>query len=74
MPTKSRFDAEEVERLATVSHTGRLEIQFRDRDGHEHILSLPVPAAVALGRLICDVEETAPFLLGAARPVRSKRA
>jgi hypothetical protein len=74
MPSRSRFDAEEVERLATVNRTGRLEMRFRDRDGHEHILSLPVPAAIALGRLICDVEETAPFLLGVAPSVASRRA
>lgn len=74
MPTQSRFDAEEVDRLATLNHTGRLEMQFRDGNGHEHTLSLPVSAAVALGRLICDVSETAPFLLGAAHRAAAKRA
>ena len=73
MSSKSRFDADKVERLASINQTGRLEIQFTDRHGHRHTVSLPSSAAVALGRLICDISENLPFL--AHEPVaRSKRA
>lgn len=64
MSGKSRFDAEQVEHLATVNKSGRFEMHFSTRDGRKHVVSLPLPAAVALGRLICDVAEKAPFALG----------
>lgn len=73
MSIKSRFDAERLERLATNNHSGRVEMQFTDRHGERHVVSLPVPAAVALARLICDVSERTPFLLG-PRAIQSKRA
>jgi hypothetical protein len=64
MDSKSRFDADRLERLAAINGTGRFEMEFTDRDGVRHVVSLPVSAAVALGRLICDVSEKMPFLLG----------
>ena len=73
MSTKSRFDAERLERLATNNHDGTFEMQFSNDKGERHIVSLPVPAAVAFARLICDVSEKTPFLLG-PRVVRSRRA
>lgn len=73
MSNRSRFDAEKIDRLATINHTGRFEMQFTDRNGEKHVVSLPVPAAVALGRLICDVSEKTPFLPG-PRMVQPKRA
>lgn len=73
MSIKSRFDAERIERLATINDTGRVEVQFVDGNDQEHVVSVPVPAAVALARLICDVSEKAPFLLG-PRVARAKRA
>jgi hypothetical protein len=60
----SRFDAEIVVRVATLNERGRFEMQFSDSSGKRHVISLPLPAAVALGRLICDVCENAPFLMG----------
>lgn len=62
--TESRFDADNVVRLATVTEKRRFEIQFSDSNGQTHVVSLPVPAAVALGRLICEVSDTAPYLVG----------
>lgn len=73
MSTKTRFDAERIDRLATNNHSGRFEMQFTDRNGERHVVSLPVPAALALARLICDVSERTPFLLG-PRVIHSKRA
>ena len=64
MDSKSRFDADRLERLAAISGTGRFEMEFTDSDGARHVVSLPVPAAVALGRLISDVSEKTPFFLG----------
>lgn len=56
---ESRFDAETIDVLA--SDSGRLEIQFSDRHGRQHTVSLPLSAGVTLGCLICDVSEKAPF-------------
>lgn len=72
MSSESRFDADKLDRLATINHTGRFEMRFTDRNGQQHVVSLPVAAAVALGRLICDVSEKTPFLLG-PRLVQSNR-
>lgn len=48
-------------------------MQFSDAEGRTHVLSLPLPAAVQLGCLICDVSETAPYLVGGIqRPARKK--
>ena len=73
MSNRSRFDAEKIERLAAINRTGRFEMQFTDRNGEQHVVSLPVSAAVALGRLICDVSEKTPFLPG-PRIAQPKRA
>lgn len=72
MPARSRFDAETIETLATRNETGRFEIMLRDSEGGTHIVSLPLPAAVALGCLICDVSEKASFLLGDKSPSTPK--
>lgn len=74
MHKKSRFDAEKIDRLATHNEAGRFEIEFSDMDGKKHVVSLPLRAAVALGCLICDVSERAPFLLGGVPSETSKRA
>lgn len=69
----SRFDADKVLRLVTLTERGRFEMQFSDAEGRTHVLSLPLPAAVQLGCLICDVSETAPYLVGGIqRPARKK--
>lgn len=67
MRTDSRFDANKVVRLATVTGKRRFEMQFSDSEGKTHVVSLPLPAAVALGCLICDVSDTAPYLMGGIR-------
>ena len=60
---ESRFDAERVGRLATVNRkTRRVEVEFEDSDHQHHVVSLPVEAAVALGRLICDLSDGTPFM------------
>ena len=59
---ESRFDAEEVGRLSALNQTRRLELRFTGADEREHVVTLPVEAAVALGRLICDLAEGTPFL------------
>jgi hypothetical protein len=75
MPERSvsRFDAEAVPRLATVNATQRLEMQFSDAQSRQHVVSLPLGAAVALARLICDLTEATPFLKGRAEPTRAKQ-
>ena len=70
----SRFAAEKVLRLIAVNHGGRLEMHFGNARGTHHIVSLPLPAAVALGRLICDLAESAPFLMPEPRSAKSKKA
>ena len=60
----ARIDAEAIERLVTLNETGRFEISLRDANGRTHVVSLPLPTAVALGCMICDVSERAPYLLG----------
>ena len=69
---KSRFDAESVRQLATVNEKRRLEMQFRDANQQEHVVSLPLDAAVALARLICDLSEATP-LLDAEKNPRKRR-
>jgi hypothetical protein len=61
---ESRFDAEEVRRLAAIKKTRRVELQFTDSDENHHVVTLPVEVAVELGRLICDLSEGTPFLKG----------
>jgi hypothetical protein len=59
----SRFDAELVVRLATVTDPMRFEMQLKDAAGANHVISMPVPEVVALARLICDAYESAPYTL-----------
>ena len=69
-----RFDAQSVERLLTVSEGKRFEMQFRDSEGHDVVVSLPAQAAVQLGCMICDVSEHAPYLIGGVKVTRGPRA
>lgn len=59
---ESRFDAEEVGRLCAVNRTRRLELRFTGAGDRQHVVTLPIEAAVALGRLICDLAEGTPLL------------
>ena len=40
----------------------RLELAFTSADGAVLVVSLPLPEALAVARLICDYEEQAPFV------------
>lgn len=68
-----RFDAQSVGRLLTVSEGKRFEMQFRDSEGRQVVVSLPARAAVELGCMICDVSEHAPYLIGGVRVARGPR-
>jgi hypothetical protein len=70
---ESRFDAEHVQRLAAICATRRVEMQFTDSDEREHTVTLPVEVAVALGRLICDLSESTPFLQNGAAAGKQRR-
>jgi hypothetical protein len=67
---ESRFEAETVVRTATITDRGRFEIELRDSRGNIHVVSLPLSTAVDLGRLIYDISEGAPYLIGGARGTR----
>lgn len=62
-----RFDAQTVSRLVTRNEGPRFEMQLRDADGRDIVVSLPVRAAVQLGCMICEVSQHAPYLVGGAR-------
>ena len=68
-----RFDAQSVGRLLSVSEGKRFEMQFRDSEGRQVVVSLPARAAVELGCIICDVSEHAPYLIGGVRRGRGPR-
>ena len=68
----SRFDAQTVGRMATVNEGRRFEMQFCDSDGKEILVSLPLPVAVEVACMICDVSEHAPYLVGGVRISREK--
>jgi hypothetical protein len=51
---KSRFDSAKVVALKMQNDARRLEIKFADAAGTEHIVSLPIPAAVELATFIGD--------------------
>jgi hypothetical protein len=63
----SRFDAESVARIATITAMRRFEIELEDPQGKRHVVSLPLSAAVELGCLIHDLAQGAPYLVGGAR-------
>lgn len=68
---QSRIDAETVVTTTTVTERGRLEIELKDSSGKIHLVSLPLSTAVDLGRLICDLSEAAPYLIGGIKRTRS---
>ena len=67
----SRFDAQAIARVATLTERGALEIEFVGSAGGTHVLSLPLARAVELSRLISDLSHHAPYLIG--NPRRSDR-
>lgn len=68
----SRFDARDVVRVVTVTEPGTLEVELSGPAG-KHIVSLPIAAAIELGRLICDLSDHAPYLVGGAHRPPSTR-
>jgi len=69
----SRFDAQKMDRLATVNDDRRLEMELRDAAGKKILVSLPLPLAVELGCMICDMSEHAPYLVGGVQTRREHR-
>ena len=59
-----RFNAQTVTRLVTRNEGRRFEMQFRDAEGRDMVVSLPVRTAVGLGCMICELSEHAPYLVG----------
>lgn len=53
----SRFEAETVVTLRVMTKSGRLEIKFANTQDTEHIVSLPLPAAMELATFISDIAE-----------------
>jgi hypothetical protein len=54
LTTNKTFDAATVVALRMLNDTRRMEIRFVDDAGTEHVVSLPVAAAVELARLTLD--------------------
>lgn len=72
--SRSRFEAQKVLRLIALHDGGQMEMHFCNARGTRHIVSLPLPVAVALGRLICDLAEGAPFLIPDAGREKPKKS
>lgn len=70
----TRFEAREVVRVTTLTEHGRVEIEFKGSGEANQILCLPVSTAVELGRLICDLADHAPYVVGGARRPPSARS
>lgn len=66
----SRFEADKVDSLVSLAGKHRFEILLSDSRGKSHVVSLPLPAAVELGCLICDASEAAPYLVGGIQRTR----
>jgi hypothetical protein len=49
-----RLDADKVVALKTQNKRQRLEIRLADAGGVEHVVSLPIPAAIELAKFILD--------------------
>ena len=67
MSTHSRFDAQIILRVATLTEERRFELHLSDEGGRTHVVSLPLAVALELGSLICDASEAAPYLFGGIR-------
>jgi len=68
VPAHSRFDAAKVVALKIRNPERRLEIRVADANGTEHVVSLPMPAAVELAQFILDA---CSFLTRLKRPTRN---
>ena len=70
----ARFDAQKVAKVVATNGQRRLELAFTSADGAVLVVSLPLPEALAVARLICDYEEQAPFARSASAPKNDLRA
>ena len=70
--SNQRFDAQTVDRLATMTANRRFELEFRDAEGKKILLSLPLQLAVEVACTICDASVHAPYLVGGVRLNRGK--
>jgi len=75
MPTASasRFNAQTVDRLTTVNEGRRFEMELCDSEGRKILISLPLPLAVEVGCMICNLSEHAPYLVGGVHTTRESR-
>lgn len=72
MRANSRFDANKVVRVTTLTEECRLEMHLSDARGRTQVVSLPLAAAIELGCLICDTSDAAPYLVGGIRRATSE--
>jgi len=70
--SNQRFEAQSVDRLATVTANRRFELQFCDAEGKKMLVSVPLQVAVELACTICDASVHAPYLVGGVRLNRTK--
>lgn len=67
-----RFEAQTVDRLATVTANRRFELELCDADGRKILVSLPLQLAVEVACTICDASVHAPYLVGGVRLNRGR--
>jgi len=67
-----RFEAQTVDRLATVTANRRFELELCDADGRRILVSLPLQVAVEVACTICDASVHAPYLVGGVRLNRGR--
>jgi len=72
LTAKSRFNAARVVALKTRNDARRLEIKFADNAGIEHVVSLPIPAAMELAKFISDACSFMTQLKQRPRPASQK--
>jgi hypothetical protein len=70
--SQQRFDAQSVDRLATMTENRRFELEFCDADGRTILISLPLQIAVEVACTICDASVHAPYLVGGVRLNRGR--
>ena len=67
-----RFDAQSVDRLATMTANRRFELELCDAEGKKILVSLPLQVAVEVACTICDASVHAPYLVGGIRLNRTR--
>ena len=69
---RQRFEAQTVDRLATMTENRRFELELRDAEGRTILVSLPLQVAVEVACTICDASVHAPYLVGGVRLNRGR--